>query len=349
MQRRFDPENGDNETMSNTSQEPLSNMRLARSSACQNFFKDSFLELDSRSGIPVSPTSSGFENSSGNPISDIDDSLQDLSEGEYLLHPQMTAMELLSTDRANSDTSGTKSKKRKHPTSRRNKSSSIDAYLLLEKSRCISLGLPCPDEDFKSVMTQASTKSLRLNEFMTELKVFYFAIASPESLAAMNAIIKVQRKSPKGPLSVPGWNLPLAERMKAIENLNENIAYMGFLRRCHTHQIFLDSSIGSKKSSDGFINFTSQSISTRSGPQIGNPNNLENSRVSKLIMKDIYPNLDINGPEYERKRLFVVKLRKLGERLDLLVQKFGYGILGLLPLPTDVPAVEPILTIADSL
>lgn len=71
--------------------------------------------------------------------------------------------------------------------------------------------------------------------------------------------------------------------------------------------------------------------------------------MSKLIMKEIYPNLEINSPEYENRLGFVKKLRKLGQRLDFLVERFGYGILGVLPLAIDVPVVEPVLNITDNL
>jgi hypothetical protein len=287
------------------------------------------------------------------PTSDMDGSLPDLSEGRSLLAQSRTRKRdveyPLAKQGPNASYTGTELEKRKRLRSSRDKSTHLDEYVLLEKSRCQSLGLPCPEEGFNLAITQISNKSTRLDQVMTDLKVFYFAIASPESLAALQAIVKVQRCSLGGKISVPNWKLPLVERMKEIENLSENIAYMGFLRRCHTHQLYIDSSAGSQKTSDGFINSTTQSISTRSNPEFGNPNNLEDSRVSKLIMHEVYPNLEATSSEYKNKNRFVGKIRRLGQRLDLLVEKFGYGILGLLPLPIDVPAVEPVLNITDNL
>jgi len=45
----------------------------------------------------------------------------------------------------------------------------------------------------------------------------------------------------------------------------------------------------------------------------------------------------------------VSKVRRLGQQLDLLVEKFRYGILGLLPLAVDVLAAESMLNISDDL
>jgi hypothetical protein len=66
-------------------------------------------------------------------------------------------------------------------------------------------------------------------------------------------------------------------------------------------------------------------------------------------MNELYPGLDPSSVGYQKKQRFVGNLRNLGQRLDLLVEKFGDGIIGLLPLPVDEPAGEPVLNITDSL
>lgn len=289
---------------------------------------------------------------SGTPTSDIDGSMQDISRERLPVRSQKRIRDTgypHSTQRPNkSDTSG-RGEHRKRLQLDRNKSASIEEYILLEKARCQSLGLPCPEEIFNSAVTQASNNSTRLDKIMTDLKVFYFAIASPESLVALQAILKVHRRSLEGRFSGPNWRLTLAERMKEIENLSKKIGYIALLRRCHIYQLFLDCSVDSQKTSDGFINNTTQSLSTRPRNEIGNPKNLEDSRIAKLIMKDVYPDMEITSDDYKSRLRFFGKMRKLGQRLDLLVEKFGYGILGLLPLAIDVPAVDPVLSISDSL
>jgi hypothetical protein len=183
----------------------------------------------------------------------------------------------------------------------------------------------------------------------TELKILYYAIASPESLAALQGILKVQRRSIRGKLLVEDCNIPpLRRSLKAIERLDGDIAHNSLLRRCYIHQLFVESSAGSMKTSDGFVNNTIQSISSRTRNS-GNPNNLEDSRVSKRIMCEVYPQLEQKTDDYNNKLRFVKRMRKLGQRLHWIVERFGYGIIGLLPLAVDVPAVDSVLNISDSL
>jgi hypothetical protein len=293
-----------------------------------------------------------FHTVSRTPTSDIDGSMQDISKERPLVRSQMRTRDTgypHSTQKLNTSDTGARGEHRKRLQLDRNKSASLEEYILLEKARCQSLGLPCPEKIFNSAVTQTSNNSTRLDEIMTDLKVFYFAIASSESLVALQAILKVHRRSLAGRPPAPNCRLTLAERMKEIENLGQKIGYIAFLRRCHIYQLYLDCSVDSQKTSDGFINNTTQSISTRPRTEIGNPKNLEDSRIAKLIMKEVYPDMEITSSDYKSKLRFFGKMRKLGQRLDLLVEKFGYGILGLLPLAIDVPAVDPVLNITDTL
>jgi hypothetical protein len=63
-------------------------------------------------------------------------------------------------------------------------------------------------------------------------------------------------------------------------------------------------------------------------------------------MSEVYPELKPNTLEYKNKLRSVGDMRKTGERLDLLVERFGYGILGLLPLPAGELTGQPVLTIS---
>lgn len=122
--------------------------------------------------------------------------------------------------------------------------------------------------------------------------------------------------------------------------------YMSFLKRCHTLELFRSLSVNHKMS-DGFVHETIQSISRNPHSQLGNPLVMEDSRVLKGMLARLYPDLGQNSPEYSRKERFVKKLCKIGQRLDLLVQNFGFGIIGLVPLPMD--SGEPAFNITDTL
>ena len=242
-------------------------------------------------------------------------------------------------------------KKRKLPASTTResaKSSRLLSYITSEKQRCQSFGLPFSETEFDLAFNKIPNMSLDAHELVT-LKTLYFAIGSPESLVALQEVFKVQRRTIAGKMPREGYNLSPAERVKVIECITPNIAYHILRKRCHIYQLFIDSNKESRKSSDGFVIDTVQSMTTQSRHQTGNPNNLENSRISELILKELYPTLEPSSEGYKEKKRFVRNLRRLGGRFDLMVRKFGYGILALLQLPIEELAGEPILVITDEL
>lgn len=242
-------------------------------------------------------------------------------------------------------------KKRKLPASttrESTKSSRLHSYITSEKQRCQSSGLPFSEAEFDLAFSKIPNMSLDAHELVT-LKTLYFAIGSPESLVALQEVFRVQRRTIAGRMPREGYNLSPAERVKVIECITPNIAYHVLRKRCHIYQLFIDSNKGSRKTSDGFVIDTVQSITTQSRHQTGNPNNLENSRISELILKELYPTLEPSSECYKEKKRFVGNLRRLGGRFDLMVRKFGYGILALLQLPTEELAGEPTLIITDEL
>jgi hypothetical protein len=223
----------------------------------------------------------------------------------------------------------------------------LNDYLVLEEKRCRSLGLPFSPTETESAI-RASNMSLKESEFIT-LKIFYFAIGSPESFVALQEILRVQRTTCGNKEAKTDSDLSPADRIRLIEGIGPNIAYLVLRRRCHVYQLFLDCSTGSRKRSDGFIIATAQSISRQEIPRIGNPNNIEDARITDDILKELYPGLKVNADQYKKKRRFVQNLRRLGERLDLLVKEFGYGILGLLSWPDGDPFEVPSLVFTDDL
>jgi hypothetical protein len=85
------------------------------------------------------------------------------------------------------------------------------------------------------------------------LKTLYFAIGSPESLVALQEILKARQTAfvDKGPSG--DCKLSLADRVRVIKGIGPNIAYLVLRRRCHIYQLFLDCSKDSRRTSDGFV------------------------------------------------------------------------------------------------
>jgi len=144
--------------------------------------------------------------------------------------------------------------------------------------------LPCPEKLFALAISQIQKTHPSINNHTAELKIFYFALASSELLIVLRDIVRIHRRSFAGDFAIAGGDLPQAERLKAIKGLNENIAYLGFLRRCHIHRLFVDSSRSSRDTSDGFIINTKQSVSSQKRPKTRNLIYNENGHVSRFIL-----------------------------------------------------------------
>jgi len=222
----------------------------------------------------------------------------------------------------------------------------LDSHIALENKRCQDLGLPSPEYSFNHAMEVGSALSLNTNQILI-VKTFFFAIASSQSLALLQDVVRGYRYAAANNLAKMEYDLSKANRLKEIEHLSETINYFSFLRRCHILQLFIDSSASNAQSSDGFVIKTTQSISTQIGTKVGNPRHLADADISKSIMNEVYPEMKEGATEYVRKYRHVSNLRKLGQRLHLLVLQFGYGILGLLPLANS--ADESIVSITDKM
>lgn len=225
----------------------------------------------------------------------------------------------------------------------------VSDYMRLENERCHRLGLSFSPNDFNIAMVTANPTLKEDDIIFIQLKMFYFAIGSVESLVSLKSMAEIGRRSIAGKQTTHIGALTTLERMKVVERLNSNIAYNIFQRRYHIYHLLVDSRAAHQKTSDGFVNSTWQSMSTNNRPRMGNPQNLDDNQLSKNILEKLHPDLIPGTPEHKKKLRNMGNIRKLGERFEILVERFGYGIIGLLPLPGDDLSADPVFNASDSL
>ncbi|KAM3153800.1 hypothetical protein ABEW05_005754 [Botrytis cinerea] len=222
-------------------------------------------------------------------------------------------------------------------------------YMRLEKERCHNSGFPFASDDFDTAMKIASP-GLKLGDIIFhQLKMLYFTIGSGESLVSLASLLKIRRGSIAGKQPPAMNSLTIVERMKKVELLNTKIAYNVFERRYHIYHLYTESRALNHKTSDGFVNTTTQSMLTHSVSRMGNPLNLDEKQVTQKMLDLLHSDLVPGGKEYQKKLRSIGRIRKLGERFEILVRKFGYGIIGLLPLPVDDLTTESAFHASDSL
>lgn len=225
----------------------------------------------------------------------------------------------------------------------------LSNYMRLEKERCHNLDFPFASDDFDTAMKIASP-DLKLGDIIFhQLKMLYFTIGSVESLVSLRSLLKIRRGSIAGKQPPATNSLTIVERMEKVELLNTKIAYNVFERRYHIYHLYTESRALNHKTSDGFVNTTTQSMLTHSVSRMGNPLNLGENQVTQKMLDLLHPDLVPGSKEYQKKLRSIGRIRKLGERFEILVGKFGYGIIGLLPLPVDDLTAESAFHASDSL
>ena len=220
----------------------------------------------------------------------------------------------------------------------------LEKYVDFERQKCQISGLPCPELPFKSAIDHNSG----MQKYETELKTLFFAVASPESLVQLQDIIRAYwRNTTRNSLRASS-TLTNQQRLELIEQLEGDSAHIGLVKRCHVHQLFIDNR-RTDRTSDGFVISTARSASEAACRKPGNPSHRANATISTWYMKAICPHLHPENPEYARKYRMLSTLRRLGQNLDLFVEKFGYGVIGLLPLGTGLLAGEPMPNVPDDM
>lgn len=220
-------------------------------------------------------------------------------------------------------------------------------YVELEKTRCQEEGLVFRPANFDTILIHACASFSRHEGYLSTLEVLFFGIGSSEAIVVLQGLLKTRRGRSADQRPIERHSLSLADRVRAITAEDEKNAFTSFRKRCHAYRLFVDSSPEGPQTLDSFVVNTAQSMATRQTGQVGNPLNLELSRVSSMILSQLYPNLEPGDKGYRTKKMYVDGLRKLGQRLHLLVEKFGRGIMGLIPLPGNHPSLADGLNVTD--
>ena len=211
----------------------------------------------------------------------------------------------------------------------------LSGYISREEGRCREHGIPWPDIEIPSKLTthKLETQTLR------------FALGSPEAVASLKDMLSAQRNSPgQSFCSRPGMSI--TERVRLIQRMDHEMDLLRFLRRGHIHQLYLDCG-GPDIADIGIFVRQENPMGVKRSP--GNPRNASAAQLTDLMMRKLYPNLKEDTAEYKSERIKAAAWRQLGQRLDYIVQKFGYGVLGCLSSKGGNAMPNQGLTITDEM
>ena len=224
----------------------------------------------------------------------------------------------------------------------------LESYISQHRRKCEKMGLPCSGDFVYSAETKNRLARLGLESHVNVLRVLSLTIGSCESLVVLKEILRAYRDPSSSPLKA-ARDVSNAKRLETIRSLSGNAAFFNLLKKCHIHKLFTDNKDPLYNPTDNFIISTAKSVTTRPRRETGNPRNSAEAEITKSIMKEVYPGVHSNSADYRLKYREVTELRRTGRRLDMLISRFGLGILGILPLAQNDSIPGLAFKIADSM
>ncbi|KAL8720196.1 MAG: hypothetical protein Q9181_007948, partial [Wetmoreana brouardii] len=208
----------------------------------------------------------------------------------------------------------------------------ISAYILREKKKCGSLGLPCYVDFLISEEAKSLLASVNSDKQAIVLKTFLVMAGGCDSLVSLRHLLQSYRESHQFNPPSTADITSNAQRVEMIKRLGEKAAYCTFLRYCHIHKLFVDNSKILRNANDNFVVSDANSVRTQPSRGRGNPVTLMEAQITKSMMQELYPDIQPTDSRYKSRYREISDWRRAGRRLERLVSEFSYGILGLLPL-----------------
>lgn len=199
----------------------------------------------------------------------------------------------------------------------------LTPYLEIEKQRCADHGHRLPQDTFlTSAVLQYFDQLNKRNR--DSLLPMYVSICSPEAVAALRETVLTFRHDLNSHPALPSDTLSLKQRYNVIESVCHQMTYLTVLKRCHILKLWEDCKENAAYHEGWVVVDAPQSSNA------GNPRFLASKRATHKLLSQVYPEMTDQAPGYKRKCEEMKKLLKLGERLHILTETFGEGVLGLM-------------------
>ncbi|OOG00878.1 hypothetical protein ASPCADRAFT_202711 [Aspergillus carbonarius ITEM 5010] len=199
--------------------------------------------------------------------------------------------------------------------------------LLQERQHCAAQNMPPPENRYfnPAVVTKALTLEA---DSLGNLTILLLTIASPHSIVALREMMCCARAQKTVHSHRLTKNVTKKQRYEIIKQLKQENALLRLLRWYHLLELFEHCGGSRTRYSMGYVNTTSADFEH---PKrcAGNPSRKDDAEVAHAMMNELFPDLSPTSSVYAQEYKSIKYYRKLGQRLYLLTDRFGPGILGL--------------------
>ncbi|CAI7580910.1 unnamed protein product [Penicillium glandicola] len=195
------------------------------------------------------------------------------------------------------------------------------ASILRDTEKCKAQNLPLPRETFFN--SHIVGRVLELNcKFTDTFYTILAQIAGSSSIVTLKEALECSRTWPQ----IQKWRVSdratRSESFAIIGELEARDTYCALLKRYHVMELFRNCGGSDSQITTNVVICTGREILQGSG-RMGNPGHIDEAKVTDTMMKEVFPNLQPGGRDYETRRRSMSRLRVLGRRLQLFADKFG--------------------------
>ena len=156
----------------------------------------------------------------------------------------------------------------------------------------------------------------------------YYAVGSVDSVLMLKEILNSHRQQTLDQV-VDRQGIPPSERRQILDGLDRNIARCGLLKRCHLVRLCED--LGLRAPRNAFVVQTSANMRVGSCKRKGNPVTAAAKDDTSELVGRLYPGAERASGGQVGIRASANSMRIACVRYKLLVDRFGFGILALIP------------------
>lgn len=175
-------------------------------------------------------------------------------------------------------------------------------------------------------ISESSTNS----SYVGQLRLFYLGIGSCKSLIQLREILRVARMKPDTSLHTTGPNLLPMERFREICVHDDQEALSVLVRGYHVVKLF-ETELENLCQENGIIVETPSDFGTSHTPQAGNPAMIQEAALTDRLLAKVAPHLMAGTAEFRKIRERLTQMRRLAKKLQILTERYGFGVLALLP------------------
>ncbi|OQD74983.1 hypothetical protein PENANT_c165G04979 [Penicillium antarcticum] len=210
-----------------------------------------------------------------------------------------------------------------------------------------ALGLPPPEDSYFRPKIENMLLNLGRGMF-SSLCTVLILVGGSQSLVALRAALKYTRELGAQRHSVQSrrWvsrDLTIHERFEIIGEIQDNTAFLQILRCNHILHLYRCTGSPVGRTSKFVIEAASHDELIGQPRARGNPRKIEVATAVNKMMRNIFPDLEPDSVLYRRKRRAVLEIRKFGQRLHSLAERFGDAVLSLLHFDRSGAVAGPMI------